>query len=427
MSDLEAIPLYKLSVVLEETNLSADTVRVWEKRYGLPQPQRTAGGHRLYSRRDIRTLQWLAARQAEGLRISQAVALWQDLTAKGQDPLSTPTRGQPTPLDAIRTDWLHACLDFDEARADAVLEAAFAAAKAERVGEKVLLSGLREIGGMWYRGEASIQQEHFTAEHAFRHLHTRLSNLPLSKEGPTVLVATPPREQHAFPALFIAFLLRQRGVQVLFLGADVPLSHLSDTIRKTQAAMLILSAQQLHTAVSLVEVAETLRSTQVLMAYGGQIFNQHTALQRRVPAFFLGETIPTAAEQAFYLLRAAPSDVAYSPPLSHYLALASMLVYNRSMLEGYVSQAMQTVGMSAEETQTANFFMGENLHAALQLGDLAFLDDEIIWLEGLLQYRRRPAEWLSRYLEAWKQALHLYLGANGAPITDWLTHQMATI
>ncbi len=50
---LSTTPAYNLKVVLKETGLAADTLRAWERRYGLPMPQRTAGGHRLYSQRDI--------------------------------------------------------------------------------------------------------------------------------------------------------------------------------------------------------------------------------------------------------------------------------------------------------------------------------------------------------------------------------------
>ena len=68
-------PTFNLKVVVQETGLKPDTLRAWERRYGLPQPHRTPGGHRLYSQRDIDTLKWLVARQNEGMSISRAVKL----------------------------------------------------------------------------------------------------------------------------------------------------------------------------------------------------------------------------------------------------------------------------------------------------------------------------------------------------------------
>src|SRR5215208_7309322 len=87
-------PAFNLKVVLKETGLAADTLRAWERRYGLPIPQRSAGGHRLYSQRDIETIKWLLKRQAEGLSISRAVDLWNEQLASGSDPLAG--SGEPT-------------------------------------------------------------------------------------------------------------------------------------------------------------------------------------------------------------------------------------------------------------------------------------------------------------------------------------------
>jgi DNA-binding transcriptional MerR regulator len=76
MATLSKNPIYNLSAVLRETGLKADLVRAWERRYNLPNPQRSAGGHRLYSQYDIETLKWLKEKQAQGLSISNAVELW---------------------------------------------------------------------------------------------------------------------------------------------------------------------------------------------------------------------------------------------------------------------------------------------------------------------------------------------------------------
>src|SRR5512147_1045703 len=117
-------PAFNLKVVLKETGLAADTLRAWERRYGLPVPKRTAGGHRLYSQRDIETIKWLTKRQEEGLSISRAVDMWKEELASGTDPLagsaslaslssvSMPVQYQApdTTIDSLRARWLQACL-----------------------------------------------------------------------------------------------------------------------------------------------------------------------------------------------------------------------------------------------------------------------------------------------------------------------------
>ena len=78
-------PAFNLKVVIRETGLKPDTLRAWERRYGLPNPRRSSGGHRLYSQYDIETIKWLIERQNEGLRINRAVQLWQSFEEQGQD------------------------------------------------------------------------------------------------------------------------------------------------------------------------------------------------------------------------------------------------------------------------------------------------------------------------------------------------------
>ena len=94
-------PAFNLKVVLKETGLAADTLRAWERRYGLPVPQRSAGGHRLYSQRDIETIKWLMKRQEDGLSISRAVDLWNEQIASGTDPLAGSRSRQHLPHSAL--------------------------------------------------------------------------------------------------------------------------------------------------------------------------------------------------------------------------------------------------------------------------------------------------------------------------------------
>ena len=72
-------PVFNTKAVARETGVPADTFRAWERRYGVPHPQRTDGGHRLYSDRDIAIIRWLRDRTVEGMNISQAVQLLQSV------------------------------------------------------------------------------------------------------------------------------------------------------------------------------------------------------------------------------------------------------------------------------------------------------------------------------------------------------------
>ena len=236
MPEANDIPTYNLKVVIQETGLKPDTLRVWERRYGLPDPERTAGGHRLYSERDIAIIKWLQERKAEGLSISRAVALWRQHVEQGEDPLepepsssalpAAPPAVQGETLSELQQEWIDACLAFDEQKAEQVLTQAFAQASPETVSVQVLQKGIAAIGAEWYAGKVTVQQEHFASTLVMR----RLSALVMASPPPTrpgrILVACPPDENHTIGALLLTFFLRRRGLDVLFLGADVPVDRL---------------------------------------------------------------------------------------------------------------------------------------------------------------------------------------------------------
>ena len=92
------VPTFNLKAVVRETGLKPDTIRAWERRYGVPKPRRTLGGHRMYSQHDIELLKWMNARQHEGLSISRIVDLWKSLEAEGKDPLLTTSSSVLRPL-----------------------------------------------------------------------------------------------------------------------------------------------------------------------------------------------------------------------------------------------------------------------------------------------------------------------------------------
>ena len=87
-NQISDIPTFNMKVVVKETGLKPDTLRAWERRYGIPSPERTKGGHRLYTQHEIDMLKWLVTRQDEGMSISHAVDLWNQLQAEGTDPLA---------------------------------------------------------------------------------------------------------------------------------------------------------------------------------------------------------------------------------------------------------------------------------------------------------------------------------------------------
>jgi MerR family transcriptional regulator, light-induced transcriptional regulator len=425
---ISTTPTFNLKAVLKETGLAADTLRAWERRYGLPMPDRTPGGHRLYSQRDIEIIKWLMAKQREGLSISRAVDLWNELTASGQDPLPEPvTQAVSIPsanLDTVRQAWLEACLAFDENTAEQVLNQAFALHPPETVCIEVLQRGLSEIGELWYHAEATVQQEHFTSALAQRRLDALITAAPPPTRPHTILVGCTPGEQHTFTPLLFSLLLRRRGLRVVYLGANVPIQRFNETIMSVKPHLVILSAQQLQSANGLRETAAYLNSNGARVSYGGRIFNLIPELRERIPAHFLGVSIPEAIQSVETLISSDIPLKGIVPVDETDINLSKSFNQNRPMIDSYALAHTIKIGIPLEFSTIAIQQMGNNLASALSLGYIEGLSAEMAWIKGLLQEHLQSAESLGDFLSAYAKAVDSVMGKEGQSITAWLRKQI---
>lgn len=429
-------PAFNLKAVLLETGLAADTLRAWERRYGLPTPQRTAGGHRLYSQYDIETIKWLIARQAEGLSISRAVDLWNEHIASDTDPLagyapssmigaltSPAPQSLDTTLDALRAQWITACMNFSETNAEQALNKAFSMFSVEAVCTEVLQKGMSEIGDLWYENRASVQQEHFASGLAMRRLDALLSASPIPSRTQTILVGCPPGEWHTFTPLLLSLFLRRRGLNVIYLGANVPADRFAETAQKVKANLVILVAQTLVSAASLQQAALAITSQDGRVAFGGRIFAKHPGIVEHVPGFYLGDSLEPSIQEVEKIIRGKTTEREIKTASQEYRVALHAFLSKRTRIESTLKERVQPLSISPEGLNTGIHFLGDNIAAALQLGDLEHVNDEMEWLKVLLQAHERPPEELQYFMHAYSQAVDEQINGQGEPIKDWLKSQ----
>jgi DNA-binding transcriptional MerR regulator len=425
-------PRFNLKAVVQQTGLKPDTLRAWERRYGLPSPERSAGKHRLYSQRDIDTIKWLIARQREGLSISRAVDLWEQLKAEGHNPvrvatpIATPAAPIPAPHPAggtvaqLREQWIDACLAYDEQRAERLLNQAFALYSPETVAIELLQRGVALIGEGWYNGDVTVQQEHFCSSLAVRRLEALVMSAPPPIRPGRILAACPPEEHHVIGLLLLTFLLWRRGWEVVYLGANVPIEHLETTVAVAKPQLVIMAAQRLHAAATLREAAQLLQRGEVPLAYGGLIFNLSPAMRRRIAGHFLGAQLE-AAPQMVESFMTAPRPISTPEAVPDvYLGALEHFQERQSFIEAHVIQALNSAAYAHNHLALANRELSLNIGAALALGDVDLLGTNIEWVTGLLRNDQLPVETLYGYLHAYHQTVIEQLDERGQPIIDWL-------
>ncbi len=431
VAEIRNSAIYNIKAVVAQTGLNPATIRAWERRYGLPNPERTDGGHRQYSQHDVDTLKWLITHQDKGMSISHAVELWQSLIDNGEDPLQ-PAAGPDTgagraaapllgmQLDELRAAWIDACLAFDRESAERVLVSAFALFPPEIVCIELLQKSLVTVGDGWHQGTVTVQQEHFTTALSEQRLEVLLASTTAPTRSERIIVCAAPGERHTFGPFLLTYLLRRRGWDVIYLGADVPVEDFGTTIANLQPRMVIVSAQLLHTAAATKEIAKSIKDQDVLLAYGGQIFNLQPEIQQHIPGFFLGTTLEDAVETTATLLSrplANPElpaeDDTYQKALARYSA-------RQSLIETNVWGTFIATNKPTDHLTAINSDISQTIMAALILGDINLLKPDIGWIEELLIGYHQSSTYVYDYMLAYYQASKIHLGDPAKVIVEWL-------
>jgi len=246
-----------IAAVARRTGIGADTLRKWERRYGVLRPSRTAGGQRRYDERDVARVEWLRDRLADGFRIGEAAALLE--TDADAESSTTGLR------DAIVT----AVAGTDTRRLTALVEQSFTLYDVETAVEEIVAPALRRIGDDWQGGAERIAEEHMLSEVVLARLRTLLGDRRAAVRG-TAVLACAPGERHELGLLALAVLLQADGWLAVYLGADTPLESAVTTALRTDADVLCLSASDAAVRAELeAELADVELPEKLVVVTGG--------------------------------------------------------------------------------------------------------------------------------------------------------------
>lgn len=230
-----------MGTLAELTGLSPILLRAWERRHDLLQPERTSGGHRLYTEDDLRVLRRVQELIAQGRSIGEVAALGRAALIAAGGPVS-PRVGASAGAAGFRDDLVQAAVEIDAARAEHALDDAFAALSPERALIDVVEPAMAEIGERWMQGRCSVAGEHLVAGLTAGRLQRLFDAASaLSPAGPLAICACFPDEQHVLGALAVAYWLARRGQRVTWLGAALPFEDLERACERLEPSIVCLS------------------------------------------------------------------------------------------------------------------------------------------------------------------------------------------
>jgi MerR family transcriptional regulator, light-induced transcriptional regulator len=294
-------PLYNIGVVARMTGVSMATLRAWERRYSFPESERTAGGHRLYSERDVMRLRWVKERIDEGMQTAQAINALHHQEQTGKltlvepvDPrLEEKTTHIAPQLPLQRRELVKALIERDLVRADSVLGEALALSSPEALILDVIGPGLAEVGDAWEEGKISVATEHLATNYLRQRLLMWMVSGPPPRSTHPIVLACAPNEWHEGSLLILGALLRRRRWPVAYLGQAVPLPDLSSFVRDLHPSMIILIAMTENAAAELTDwphwLPEIAQAGKPPVGYGGRVFRQLPEWRMRIAGTYLGD------------------------------------------------------------------------------------------------------------------------------------------
>jgi MerR family transcriptional regulator, light-induced transcriptional regulator len=246
----------RVGELARRVGVAPETLRAWERRYGVLRPARTAAGHRVYGSADVARARRMRELIESGWAAGEAARAVNE-TAESRAPAA----------GGASDELLAALLGFDATAGHAAFDRVLGSRSLDTALSDVVLTTVREVGDRWERGEISVAQEHFATDL----ISGRLRGL--GREwgdglGPSAVLACPPGERHDVGLLCCALALDRRGWRVTYLGADTPVDALEGVVRTVTPSVVVIGsilAQPLHAAApALSRLSET-----VPVAVGG--------------------------------------------------------------------------------------------------------------------------------------------------------------
>ena len=215
--------LYPIGVVERDTGIGRDTLRVWERRYGFPDPLRNEKGERIYPEQQLRHLQRIRRLLDQGLRPGKVLTLGEDGLHELEVSL-IPEQGRD--LGETVAAVLETLQSDDSEQLEMILRKQYADQGMQAFILKTVAPLLNAVGERWAGGKLQIYQEHFLSQQLIRFLNAEIAIMQRRARKPVVLLATLPGEEHTLGLLMVAAMLSSHGLSVINIGGEVPMDQI---------------------------------------------------------------------------------------------------------------------------------------------------------------------------------------------------------
>jgi DNA-binding transcriptional MerR regulator len=221
------------------TGIKAHTIRIWEKRYSLIEPERTSTNIRAYCDAELKKLLNISILNKNGYKISRIAQLSSEEIADSITRLTETISDTQSQVENLAI----AMIDLDETKFEKILSRSIIQLGFEDTVIRVLNPFFVKLGLMWQTGSINPAQEHFVSSLVRQKMLVAIDSQITdgSPGSKTFTLFLPEGEMHELGLLFANYLIRKRGHKVVYLGQSLPMEDLVSIERIRPADYLFTS------------------------------------------------------------------------------------------------------------------------------------------------------------------------------------------
>lgn len=250
---------YSIKDLEHLTGIKAHTIRIWEKRYRILNPKRTTTNIRYYDDDDVRRIINISILNDKGFKISHISGFSETEIQEKVEYLSLDAGEFKTQIESL----VLAMLNMSESRFNDILSKAIMIQGFEKTFLNIVFPFLQRIGLLWQTGAINPGQEHFISNLIRQKLIANIDaqNHPVSSHSKRFILFLPEGELHELGILFLAYLIKKRGHELMYLGQFTPLQSVIEVDLIWNSDILITSFISTISGVIPLEYAEKMART----------------------------------------------------------------------------------------------------------------------------------------------------------------------
>lgn len=222
------------------SGIKAHTLRIWEKRYNLLEPERTDTNIRRYSLESLKKLLNVTLLYNHGFKISKIACLESDEIPELVRSIALKSNSEQVSINAFKL----AMINFDYELFDANYLEISQHHDFEYIFLNMFLPLMRELGILWQTGAISPSHEHFITHLVKQKIHLQTETLqrekPRREDHPPFVLFLPENEIHELGILYLNYLILSKGFRTIFLGQSLQSSSL-ETLYTYQTEFIFVS------------------------------------------------------------------------------------------------------------------------------------------------------------------------------------------